>query len=302
MWRRRLSDLIQCPLCEFSGENLSHHIKMKHHMTTADFKEIRIPDVCPTCGATVVMNGEHLICTNVATCPSQVAGRIKNWVSDINILEWGDTLIDRLVETGRVRTVVDLYHLSIEDLASMERMGEKSATNCYNSLWSRNPISLDVFLGALSIPMIGSSSIRLCIKEGYDTLDKILDLSEDTLLSIKGFGPERSKSLFDGLKKNAVIIKGLQVAGVNIKENTMKKITNSKIASKSFVITGKLSMERKEFQSLIEQNGGEFKKAVNGSTNYLIIADPSSTTTKANAARALGVQLISEEEFLAMIE
>ena len=159
-----------------------------------------------------------------------------------------------------MKTIVDLYRLTTDDLASLERMGKKSAQNCYDSLWSRNPVSLDVFLGALSIPMIGSSTIRLCIDSGYDTLDKILAMSKDEFVAIKGFGPERSRSLYEGLNKNVGIIEGLIEAGVNIEGR--KTMTKGKLSGSSFCFTGTMSNPRKTLQDMVESNGGEVKKTV----------------------------------------
>lgn len=258
-----------------------------------------IPGICPACDAGLVMEGKHLMCPNVATCPAQITGRIKNWVKELNILELGKKLIEKLVENGLVETPADLYTLEVDDLASLERMGQSSAKKVYAEIWKCNPISLDVFLGALSIPMIGGSSIRAIMAAGHTTLKAIQKLSVKDLEAINGIGPGRAKSLAEGLKANEDIIDALLKNGVQIKEKTMSK--NGVLTGKSFVITGTLTRKRDEVAAMIEEAGGTMQGSVGKGTTYLVIADPSSTSTKAQKARKLGTELISEEQLMTML-
>lgn len=255
------------------------------------------PTHCPSCGGIVVMIGENLTCTNSATCPAQVIGRIKNWVSDLNILEWGDTLIEKLVEAKKVTTVADLYTLTVSDLAGIDRMGQKSAQKCYDSLWKNSEVTLDVFIGALSIPTIGRSTIKLIIKEGCDTLTKFGQLNAVHFEQVQGVGPVKAKLLADGLIQNQKLILDLLSNGVSIKDNITGKLTG-----KSFAITGSLSIKRAEVEKIITENGGEIKNSVGKGLSYLIISDPQSTSSKAQAARKLGTVLIDEKQFLDLIK
>jgi DNA ligase (NAD+) len=263
-----------------------------------DIKYIEIPKHCPTCNGDLVMNGENLQCTNVDGCRSQIAGRIKNWVSGLNILELGDTLIDRLVEAGLVATPADLYKLTLDDLAGLERMGQKSAENVYNSLWSITEVPLDVFLGSLSIPIVAKSSIKMVMNAGLDTLDKIMNAPENCLQAVKGLGPVKAKSLYDGLKKNRKIIEELLERGIKVK--TMS--SGGKLNGKSFCITGKTSLKRDDLKIMIEEAGGVFKSNVGKDTMFLVMADASSNSTKAVKARNQGTTVISEDDLLEMIE
>lgn len=254
----------------------------------------KAPRECPSCGGPTEMRGENLMCISTDLCPAQKVGRVKNWVGTLNILEWGDTLLERLVETGRVYTIVDLYKLSAKELSELERMGERSATKCYRILWSHNPVPLELFLGGLSIPMIGSSMIKMLIDAGCDTLDKILAADIDTLLKIKGLGPRKSESLVKGLKRNREIINGLLAAGLKIKEKIV-----GPLSGKSFCFTGTMANKRATLEDRVIQLGGQVK-SVGRDLSYLVINDLASTTGKAVAARKLGTKLISEDEFLSM--
>jgi DNA ligase (NAD+) len=254
------------------------------------------PVECPSCGGRTKMYGENLMCINTDTCPAQKVGRVKNWINSLNILEWGETMLERLVETEKVSNIVDLYKLSVEDLASLERMGDKSAKKCFEILWNHNPIPLELFIGSLSIPMIGSSTIKLIADAGFDSLDKILAASKEDFSNIKGLGPVKSESLFVGLKRNKEIISGLLSVGIKIKP----KIFGS-LSGKSFCFTGTMKNKRKILEDIVVKNGGS-NKSVGKELNFLVIDDVASTKSKAVAARKLGIKFISEDDFLEMID
>lgn len=251
------------------------------------------PSSCPECNGATIMDGENLMCTNSADCPAQVVGRIKNWIKELNILEWGDTLIEKLVESKKVTTIADLYKLTVNDLASLDRMGDKSAQKCYDLLWASSEVSLDIFLGALSIPMIGATSIRQIINNGCDTLEKFGQLSAVHFEQVSGVGPTKAKFLADGLKANQQLILDILDNGVTIKKQIVGPLSGIKIA-----ITGSTKTKRADLEKFVSDNGGEIKSSVGKSCTHLVIADINSTSSKAVAARKLGIKLIDEESLL----
>ncbi|CAK9252259.1 unnamed protein product [Sphagnum jensenii] len=251
------------------------------------------PKYCPECNGPTVMDGENLTCTNTDGCPAQIKGRIKNWVAELNILELGVTLIDKLVEAKLVNDVSDLYKLTLKDLEGIDRMGEKSAKSVYESLWKMNPITLDLFVGALSITMIGSSTIRLLMEAGYDNLDKLMDMTRSEAEAIKGIGSTKADFLVSGLEKYTPVIQRLLANGVKIKAKVIGSLTGAKIA-----ITGSTTNKRAFLEQFITDNGGENKSSVGKSCTHLVIADVNSTSSKAVAARKLGIKLIDEESLL----
>jgi DNA ligase (NAD+) len=222
---------------------------------------------------------------------------LKNWVKEINVLEWGSTLLEKLVESELVDDIADLYKLSIDQLASLDRMGKKSAQKCYDNLWAASSLPLSVFLGGLSIPLIGQSTIKAIMEAGYTTLEDIQGLSLTQLENINGIGPSRAQSLYQGLQDNKDLIDELLELGVSIKKPTVGTLTGQ-----SFVITGTLSVKRAEVEKMITDNGGEVKSSISTNTTYLIISDPASTSSKAQAARKLGTKLINEAQFMDMIK
>ena len=257
---------------------------------------IKIPTHCPVCKADLIFQGKYLICPNKFGCISQVSGRVKTWVSDLNILELGEGVIDKLVESGLVKDPSDLYTLTIDQMAGLERMGKKSATNIHKSLWSVNPISLAVFIGALSIPGIGSSTITLLVDSGYDNLEKLQELKLNQVMAVKGFGDVRAESFINGMKENADIISKLLANGVKIKEKIVGNLSNL-----SFVFTGTLSIRRPILEQLVIDNGGVVKGSVSSGVSYLVINDINSTSSKAIAAKKHGTTLISESDFMKLI-
>lgn len=265
-------------------------------LVTGTGKTAKGPEFCPECGGLTKMDGENLVCGNTKHCRAQIIGRIKNWVAELNLLEWGDTLIEKLVDAKKVHTVADLYTLQTKDIATLDRLGDKTAQKCYDILWANNEITLEVFLGALSIPTIGQSTIKTIIKEGCDSLEKFGQLGATEFEQVSGVGPVKAKFLADGLKHNQQLIFDLLKNGVKI-----KKAINGKLTGKSFAITGTLSIKRAEVEKLIQDNGGEMKSSVGKGLSYLIISDPQSTSSKAQAARKLGTILINETQFLGLI-
>lgn len=257
----------------------------------------KAPDHCPSCNATTIMNGENLQCTASDSCPAQIIGRIKNWVAELNLLEWGDTLIEKLVTSGKVKTVADLYKLSVDDIASLDRMGEKSAKKCHDILWANIDIPLDTFLGALSMTMIGASTIKLIINAGCDTLEKFGQLKAQHFEGVPGVGPTKAKFLADGLVANQQLILDILTNGVKIKDKIVGKLTN-----KSVTFTGTMVNKRAVLEQMAADAGADVKSSVGKGLTYLVINDVNSISSKAVSARKYGTTLISEDEFLDMVK
>lgn len=266
-------------------------------LSAEDGIEISIPTNCPSCDSSLEMQGEYLICPATDICPSQIKGGLINWIDGIGILEWGEGLIDKLVNSELVEEISDLYHLTVEDLMSLERMGQKSAQKAYDILWSHKELPLEILLGSLSIPNCASSTVKMIIDAGYNSLNKILTISFEDLQKIHGIGDVKAKSIIEGLKRNKKIIEEIMSKGITIKE-----ISNTgKLNGMKICITGATVIKRNDLKTIINENSGVFKSSITKDCSHLIIADPSSTSIKAQEARNHGIKLISEEEFLGMI-
>ena len=258
---------------------------------------LKVPKKCPECDGHVEMQGENLVCTNTEKCPAQIKGRIKNWIKELNLLEWGDTLVEKLVESGKVKNIADLYTLKVADIANLDRLGEKTAKKCLDILWAGKEVALEVFLGALSIPMIGQSTIKAIMNAGCDDLTKFGQLGAREFEQVPGVGPTKAKFLADGLRHNQKLILQLLKNGVEIKAKIVGTLTG-----KSVCFTGAMKNKRPVLEKMAADAGADVKGSVGRGLTYLVIADPSSTSSKAQAARKLGTTLISEEDFLDLVK
>jgi len=257
---------------------------------------IESPMTCPVCGSSTQMEGEYLICSNTAGCPAQTVGRIKRYIAGMDIKEWGDVLIEKLVESKLVTDVSDLYCLTEDQLASIDRMGSKSAATVVKKLRERCKVSLETLLGSLSIPLCAEATIKMATSAGFDSLEKLKGASIEQLFTIEGLGPVKAQALWTWLQKESEIVAKLESLGVEIEEKIHGRLTG-----KSFCFTGASSKPRNELEELVRKAGGEVKKSVGKKLTYLVMADANSTSSKAQAARKNGTTCISEEQFLGML-
>ena len=255
------------------------------------------PTNCPVCQSALSAEGEYLVCRNTA-CRAVVEGRIQNWVGTIGALEWGDKLIEQLVEAKLVREPADLYKLDWKQIAALDRRGEKSAKKCLAELESRLPLTLPVFIAALGMDNFALETARLLIAAGYDTIEKLLAAKEDALAGVKGLGKIKAASIVRGLAARRDEIERLR------KDPRLEPVTPQQagpLSGLTFCFTGASSKPRAELTELVEGNGGRVLAAVTKDLQYLVIADPASTSSKAVKARKLGTKLITEEELDALV-
>lgn len=256
-----------------------------------------VPHDCATCHEALTRRGEYLVCVNPA-CRAIVEGRIRRWVGTQDVLELGDKLIAQLVEAKLVREPSDLYRLTVEDIAGLERRGTKVAKKVLDNLRAKLPLSLPVFLASLGINDFALETAKLLVGSGYDTLEKVQAATADELAAIKGMGAIKAKNVVKGLEARADEIRRLLEVGVVPTTPT----TGGKLAGKTFCFTGTLPRPRKEYEDLVEKNGGHVLSSVTKDLAYLVMSDPSSASTKAEKARKYGTRCIGPDEFMVLIE
>lgn len=200
--------------------------------------------------------------------------------------------------------IPDLYTLTMDELISFERMGEKSAQKILRNIKGRNEVSLSQFIAGFDIEGIGLLMADKLVEAGYDTLDKILAASPADFEKIEGFAEITAKALYEGLHLVEKDMRELVDRGyVRIKPplRRIQRGTNP-IAGKSFCFTGELrSMKRSDAEKLVREMGGIAKSSVTKDLDYLVTNDPSSGSEKNRKAQELSINIIDEKEFLEMI-
>jgi DNA ligase (NAD+) len=252
------------------------------------------PTKCPSCGTEVVTEGEFHICPNRDGCPAQVIGRLSQWLTNLGILEWGDVLLEKLTAAGLVKSIPDLYRLTEEQVAGLDRMGSTSAAKVLGLLHEKETLTLDVMLGSLCIPGIAQSTIRLLMDSGYDDIYKLRELNVDTLSKIKGIGPVKASVLSKWVRESSQIVDDLGQVGVRVQDPV-----RGKFSGMYFCFTGTMTHKREDLEQMVLDNGGKAKDSVTKKLTYLVAADTS--TTKAGKARKYGTKCITEDEFLSLV-
>lgn len=252
------------------------------------------PAACPSCGGLTMQDGEYLVCTNHIRCPAQLVGRLAQWIKGLEILEWGDVLLEKLVASKLVVSVPDLYQLTEGKLAELDRMGPKLAAKLLANLHAKKTLPLEVLLGSLSIPNVAVSTVKAVIDAGYDDLSKIQSVTLGNLSKVAGLGPVKARSLNNWLVDNRSTLEALQAVGVTPQERTKGKFTGL-----SFCFTGEMQNKRGDLEAMVKSLGGEVKSSVTKKLSYLVLAD--TTTTKAASAQKYGVKCLSEDDFLKLV-
>lgn len=260
---------------------------------------------CPVCGAEVAKpEGEVMYYCSNAACPAQVQQRIEHFVSRgaMDIRGIGESQSALLLREGLVRDVADLYSLTKEQLADLERMGDKSATNIIKAIEQSKNRPLVRVIYALGIRHVGGETAEI-LAENFDSIDQLATASREELMSIDTIGPKIADSIitFFSLEENKKIIQRLKEAGINPREEKTKT-EKLPLDGMEFVITGKLeSFTREEAEVRAKALGATAKDSVTRKTSYVIVGtDPGGT--KLTRAQELGTKILNEEEFLNILK
>ena len=265
-------------------------------------KAIEEPKVCPCCGEELTKKGPLLFCTNRDGCFDQIEGRITHFASRdaFNIEGLNDKTVKVLISILGVKKPSDLFSLETEDFLKLSKFKQKKAENLKNSIEKSKIIPLQNFLYALSIGEVGSKTAA-DIARRFGSLENLKSAKYNDIKAVKDIGPVIAENVFEFFKdqENLDEIDRLQKSGVII-ENPKQRNFSSPIAGKTFVLTGTLEgMSRAEASELIVQNGAEVSGSVSKNTDFVLAGEKPGS--KFDKAKALGVKIISKDEFLAML-
>ena len=255
------------------------------------------PENCAACQAPVVVDGEYLLCVNV-DCPARRLGRLKTWVKHLGLLEWGEKTFIRLMDAGLVTEPADLYRLRVEDIARIEGYGDVSAKKLLSPLRAKMEIPITTFIASLGIQSVSKETAKMLIAAGYDTFDTIMNASVEALAEVEGLGAIKADKVIRGISERRDEIARLAQVGVV----PVRPAEGGPLAGLSFCFSGSQNRPRQELHAIVEENGGTVRASVTKGLTYLVLADPDSTSSKAQKARKLGTQIIDGDAFETLVQ
>lgn len=285
-----------------AGDVIPEVVKALTNRRPSEAITYQLPEKCPVCNGHVVrLPGEAAHRCQNLSCPAQVKQQIRHFASRgaMDVEGLGDKLIDQLVEKKLVSDASDLYSLTKQQWANLERMADKSAQNIIDALEKSKHISFAKFIYSLGIRFIGEHTASL-LAAHFKNLEHLKNASYEELLSIYEIGPQSAQSIvqFFGEPKNMATIDRLLHAGIKIQHKDAK--ANAKFSGKTFVFTGALdNYSRDEAEQLVASQGGRAASSVSKKTDFVVVGKDSGS--KAAKARELGVMILTEEQFMKMV-
>ena len=291
-------------LIQKAGDVIPEVVEVLKEKRNGTEKEFQMPKTCPVCGAEAVReDGEAVTrCTGIE-CPAMLFRSLIHFVSRdaMDIDGMGPAIIEQLLDKKLVENIADIYSLKYEDLVSLERMGDKSAKNLLNAIEKSKENSLEKLLNSFGIRHIGLKSAKILAKK-YNNIEEIMNASYEELCGINEIGEIMAESIvkFFESKQTKDLIERLKQNGVNM-ESKMEKSQEERFAGKIFVLTGTLpTLSRNEASEIIEKFGGKTSGSVSKKTSFVLAGEEAGS--KLTKAEELGIQIITEAEFLEMIK
>ncbi len=259
----------------------------------------KFPTACPSCGSELQIEDIWLYCDN-SRCPSKVKEEILNYIQKAGIDDVSDKRLDELISKGLVEGIPDLYRLKFEDFLLLDKVKEKLATKMFENIQKTKNQNLTQFISALGVEGVSTAKTEKIIADGYNTLEKIQDLTVEKLKAIEGFAEKSSTEIVRSIGEKKDLIAELLSLGVKVKAGEVLK-GEGELNGLKFCITGELSQPRGEIEKLIKMNGGATVSSVSKNTSYLVTNETESSSSKYVKATSLGIPIISEAKLLQMI-
>jgi DNA ligase (NAD+) len=264
-----------------------------------------MPEHCPVCGSAAVREAEEVDhrCTGGLYCGAQRKEALAHFASRkaMDIEGLGDKLVDQLVETGLIEHLPDLYRLSLDQVAALERMGEKSAQNLLDGLHASKSTQLGRFLFALGIRHVGETTAKDLARH-FGSLDALMAADEAALLAVRDVGPTVAASVqtFFAQAHNREMVQALRDAGVHWPEHAPQAEATGALAGKTVVLTGSLpTLSRDQAKAMLEEAGAKVSGSVSKKTDFVVAG--SEAGSKLDKANSLGVRVIDEAQMLALL-
>lgn len=296
----RIGDTV---IVQKAGEIIPEIVEVDFKQRPEGTEAYHLPDHCPVCGAPVVRDedGAAIRCTG-AECPAQLLRNITHFASrnamDIDGL--GPAIVEQLVNGGLVKTVADLYELHAQDVAQLERMGEKSAENLIRAIEASKANDLSKLIYGLGIRQVGEKAAKVLARH-FRSFDALAAASVEDLTEIDDVGEITARCIVTYLNQpqSKDLIQRLREAGVNM-EST-EQLVDQRFAGMTFVLTGTLeNLDRKTAQGMVEERGGKVSGSVSKKTTYVVAGEAAGSKLK--KAQELNIPVLSEEEFMQIVQ
>lgn len=290
---------------EKGGEIIPKIVGVNEEKRNATAEEVQFLHNCPECGTELIRRegeAQHY-CPNEDTCPPQAKGKLEHFISRkaMNIDGLGAETVDLMYDKGLVRTIADLYDLTFDQVVNLERMADKSANNLILGLKASREVPFERVLFALGIRFVGETVAKKLAKY-FKSIDALMSASFDELVQVEEIGEKIAIAVQHHFAKqeNRELIGRLKTAGLQF-EIVEKENASNKLEGATFVVSGVFNaFSRDEVKELIEANGGKNVSSVSSKTKYLLAGDGMGPA-KLKKATDLGVQILTEDEFIQMI-
>lgn len=297
----RIGDTV---LVERSGDVIPKIVSVMKEKRTGKEKKFEFPSTCPVCHAAAFRpEGEAVSrCTN-PSCPAKLKQSLLHFASRraMNIEGLGESLVEQLLSSGLVKEIPDIYFLKPDELSSLERMGDKSSKNLLQEIIKSRQCGLGRLIFAMGIRYVGERTAHI-LASHFKSIDRLEKASKEELTSIPDIGPKVAESIVFTFKQpeHIELLRRLKQAGLRFDYEKEKTGAHNILKEKTFVLTGALeNFSREEAIRVIESLGGKVTSSLSSKTDYLLVGE--SPGSKLSKAKELGTSILSEEEFLSLI-
>jgi DNA ligase (NAD+) len=274
------------------GDVIPHVEKV---ITKINSGHIIAPTRCPSCHTPLTQENKFLKCPNISNCPAQILGSLRLFCDTLEIKGISDKTIEKLYQLNLINLPGDFYKLKVSDFENIPGLGTKSGTNIVNEIQAKRNLTLRQILDASIIPNFSSKRIIQIINAGFNTPEKILNITVSQLEALPGIQITLAEKIYQGIQFRRNFIQSI-LSNVLIR-NSKLEIRNLTLKGLSFAITGTLSITRKTLEDKIISLGGNISSLVTSNTDYLITNETKSNSSKFKNAQKFGTKIISEAEF-----
>lgn len=256
------------------------------------------PQECPSCRGELTQDDVWLLCTN-PVCPAKQVEGILHWIKQVGIDDLSDKRLQEMMGKNLVMKISDLYRLNENDLLALDKVKEKLAHKIIQNIQATKKMSLTTFLSAVGLEGISTTKAEKIVANGFNSIDKILAMTEDELKSVEGFAEKSSQDIVRSIQEKKSEVKDILAIGIEF--SAPRVISGGALEGQKFCITGSLSVPRSEIEELIKEKGGIIVSSVSKNTNYLVTNDSDPQSSKFIKATALNVPVITENQLRALL-